>query len=81
MNNQTQFWSIINYFLKHFCKTLVLRYKVKSRAGAFKAFGKNLESAKIVGTKIKPLNLKIGIKYSLLVWTGKKRKIMIFYKY
>lgn len=55
VDNLHEFHTIISFILKHSCaKTLARKYRLDSRAGAFKKFGSNLstEDEKPVGLKI-----------------------------
>lgn len=46
VDNYSEFHQIIGYILRHSCaKTLARKFHLKTRAGAFKKFGKNLETS------------------------------------
>ena len=73
MDNYHRFHTIINYILKHSCaKTLARKFRLGSRAGAFKKFGSKL------GTVEKnAVALKIPTSYTKL----KKKKFNISVDY
>jgi len=58
VHNKYSFHTIINYFIKHSCaKTIARKYRLGSRAAAFKKFGSLLTSPKI--GKLDGIGLKI----------------------
>jgi retron-type reverse transcriptase len=72
VNNKYAFHTIINYFIKHSCaKTLARKYRLTSRATAFKKFGGSLTSPKI--DKIAGIGLKIPINYKKTTEDLRKR--------
>jgi len=71
VHNKYSFHTIINYFIKHSCaKTLARKYRLGTRAAAFKKFGSLLTSPKI-GT-IEGIGLKIPTSFKKT--TGDLRK-------
>jgi group II intron reverse transcriptase/maturase len=62
VHNKYSFHTIINYFIKHSCaKTIARKYRLGSRAAAFKKFGSLLTSPKI--GKLDGIGLKIPTSF------------------
>lgn len=60
VDNLSKFHQILSYILRHSCaKTLARKYNLKSRAGAFKKFGRNLGTTVTKGEKTKSYSLSI----------------------
>lgn len=60
MDNFIRLNSIVSFILRHSCaKTLARKFNLKTRAGAFKKFGKNLGVRMNKGDKVKTYSLAI----------------------